>query len=279
MTDLHLGYNEHELAQSPYARFFKPEIAPFQQHVAESILAGGLAHELMYTVTHAVRMHDEGYWPVENGYARAPGGEIRVFCLTEMPGVTPAMWDWWFAWHGCEPLRYKLWHPRAHVHVGWQDGRNDSTQYIGRTSQIVEYLGSERVAGNISFVSPATMGLDEKKLAERGEVAICARASLPNTPLRIGWLLHHVRPVPGGAEMRSRMWFGGPNVALGASPGTVGKAVGSAVARVARPMLPKPAELLAHGAQEMAHLAAFLPELYATFGTSTNTENSSNEET
>ena len=268
MKDMHLGYNEAELAESPYARFFNLEIEPFQKHVAEAMLTGGLAHELMYPVERAGEMNDEGYWPVENGYARTPDGGIRVFCLIEMPEVTPAMWEWWFAWHGSEPLRYKLWHPKAHVHVGWKDGMADLGHYIGRTSHIVEYLGSERMKAAISFVTPESMGLDEGKLADRGEVALCARVSFPNTPVKVGWLLHHIRPVPGGSEMRSRMWMGGSNVAIGDNPGPIGKALGFVVAQLARMQLPRPAELMAHGSQEMAHLAAFLPELYETFSTS-----------
>ncbi len=265
MKEMRVGYDETERAESPYARFFNPEMAPFQKQVAEALLTGGVAEELMYPVERAAEMREPGYWPVENGYSRAPDGAIRVFCLTAMPGVTPAMWDWWFAWHGSEPERYKLWHPKAHVHVGWQDGRDDLAHYVGRTSNIVEYLGSERINGAIGFVPPARMGLDENELTARGEVAVCARVSFPNTPLRIGWLLHHIRPVPEGAEMRSRMWFGGSNVSLGDDPGSLGKAVGFIAGQLSRFKLPNPAELLAHASQEMSHLAVFLPELHAAF--------------
>ncbi|MBT4523249.1 MAG: hypothetical protein HOC23_24875 [Halieaceae bacterium] len=268
MKNKYLGYSEQDLAESPYAPFFNSEIAPFQTHVTEAMLAGGQAHELMYGVERAAEMNDEGYWPIENGFARTPDGGIRVFCLTEMPNVTPAMWDWWFAWHGSEPLRYKLWHPKAHVHVGWKDNRSDLSHYVGRTSHIVEYLGSERLSGAINFVAPASLGLDETKLRDRGEVAVCARISFPNTPVKLGWLMHHLRPVPGGSEMRSRMWMGGANVALGDRPGPIARGLGVVVAQLARMQLPNPAELLAHNAQEMAHLAGFLPELYETFSAS-----------
>lgn len=272
MTDMHVGYDETELMQSPYARFFNPKIAPLQQHVAEALLNGAVAHELMYPVEKVAELQSEDDWPVENGYTQAPDGSLRVFCLTEMPGVTPAMWEWWFAWHGSDPQRYRLWHPKAHVHVGWQDGRDDLTHYVGRTSNIVEYLGAQRVKLAISFVPPASLGLDEQKLAERGEVAICGRGSFANSPVRTGWLVHHIRPVPGGAEMRSRMWVGGSNVSLGDKPGPLGKAVGFAAGQLSRIKVPNPAELLVHAAQEMAHLAAILPELYETFNNTDSRE-------
>ncbi|MEM9312909.1 MAG: hypothetical protein AAGA34_15810, partial [Pseudomonadota bacterium] len=192
-------------------------------------------------------------------------GSIRVFCLTRMPRVEPHMWDWWFGWHGCEAQRYKLWHPKAHVGAKWADGRRDE-RYIGRTSLITEYLGSQRIKGAISFVPPSAMGLDEAGLAQRGEVAICARVGVPGTPLKGGWLLHQLRPVEGGSEMRSRMWMGGENAALGDEPGAIARGIARAIRPVAAGMLPEPVELLAHNAQEMAHLATFLPELYEAFG-------------
>jgi hypothetical protein len=51
------------------------------------------------------------------------------------PGVTPAMWSWWFGWHGCDTRRYKLWHSPAHLFAAWKDGddagRHGSDRYIG----------------------------------------------------------------------------------------------------------------------------------------------------
>ena len=43
---------------------------------------------------------------------------------------------------------------------------------------------------------------------------------------------------------------------------------------IAKGLLPDPVELLAHNAQEMAHLAGFLPELYAEFGPAKAGDNS-----
>ena len=46
----------------------------------------------------------------ENGCGRLSDGGLRVSVRTDMPGVTPAMWEWWFGWHGSDARRYKLWH-------------------------------------------------------------------------------------------------------------------------------------------------------------------------
>lgn len=265
MTQRLLGYSSEELSQSPYASFYNPELGSLQAQVAEALMVGPQAHELFPPVDAASSMISPGYWPVETGYTRSPDGSIRVFCLTKMPRVVPQMWDWWFGWHGCEAQRYKLWHPKAHINAQWADGRRDES-YVGRTSLITEYLGPRLARGAIGFRSPSVMGFDERQLAAQGEVVVCARVGVPGTPLKGGWLLHQLRPVEGGSEMRSRMWMGGENVALGEKPGMLGREVAKGLRPVAGKLLPAAADLLVHNAQEMAHLAAFLPELFETFG-------------
>ncbi len=264
--ELHLGYTPQELASSPYAKFYKPHMAALPEHVREAVANGGVAHELLPPVQSASSLQAPGYLPIETGYTLSPDGAIRVFCLTLMPGVTPAMWNWWFAWHGSEAQRYKLWHPQAHVHVAWQDGRADLHHYIGRVSKVVEYVGPSRLDLDIRFVAPASLGLDEARLKADGQVAICARGALSGTPLETGWLVHQLRPLPGGCEMRSRFWLGGDNLRQRGMPGTLGKAV-SRLATWLQPLTTTQAqELMVHCAQEMNHLAAVLPGIYQAFG-------------
>lgn len=262
---LHLGFDAQERATSPYAHFFNPVMAPLPEHVREAIATGAVAHELLPPVAHAPAMHDAGYWPIETGYTLSPDGSARVFVLTKMPGVTPAMWDWWFAWHGSEAQRYKLWHPNAHVHVVWADGRSDLPHYVGRTSNVVEYIGAVRMRLAIRFVPPSELGFDEKRLAANGEVAICARGSIAGTPMDTGWLVHHVRPVEGGSEMRSRFWIAGDNVRPRRVSGRAGAFIGRTAGYLNRFNSTQASELLVHCAQEMNHLAAFLPALHAEF--------------
>lgn len=266
MSNHHLGYSAEERKTSPYARFFNPHMAGLPAHVHEAISTGMVAPELLPPVERARDLHAPGYWPVETGLTHSPDGAYRVFVRTEMPGVTPAMWDWWFAWHGSEAQRYKLWHPRAHIHVGWADGRSDLNHYVGRTSYVEEYVGNQRLKLAIRFVPPASLGLDESQLSRDGEVAICARASMAGTPVETGWLIHHVRPVPGGAEMRSRFWVAGANIRPRGMPGPAGALLGSVAARFAPVTSSMAMELLVHCAQEMNHLAAILPALHAAFG-------------
>jgi hypothetical protein len=266
MAMLYLGFSAAECAASPYARFFDPVMAPLPDHVLEALSKGPVARALIAPFAEAAALQEDGYTLAETGYTIAPDGSARIACLTRMPRVTPAMWDWWFAWHGSEAQRYKLWHPLAHVDVGWTDGEGDTGRYVGRTSNIVEYVGAPRMNVGVRFVAPQEVGFDTRRLAEQGAVAIVGRCLMRDLNMEAGWLVHLVRPVPGGSEMRSRFWLGGPYVNPAGMTGAIGKTLGRLAAKL-QPFTPaQAAELMIHDAQEMNHLAAFLPELYAAFG-------------
>lgn len=266
-----LGFDARAQATSPYAPFFQPDMAPLPASVQEALLTGALAQELLPPLAAAGDLSAPGYLPVETGYTLTPEGAAHIAVLTPMPGVTPAMWDWWFAWHGSETERYKLWHPRAHLHVAWADGRDDLAHYVGRVSRVVEYVGGQPYRAAIRFVRPRELGLDEDRLRAQGETAICARIGLviKGLPVETGWLLHHIRPVPGGAEMRSRFWLGGPYVRLFGIGGALGRWLAWLANRL-QPVQPhQVTALMVHDAQEMQHLAAILPQLHARFSAPT----------
>ena len=266
-TDLHLGYSPQDMGTSPYARFFKSEMAPLAGPIIEALGVGAVAHELMLPLDQISSLDRPDYWPVENGFAICPDGSVRVFVHTPMPGVSPEMWDWWFAWHGSEANRYKLWHPRAHVWVGWEDGRSDLDHYIGRISNVVEYVGSTRLDLTIRFVPPPSLGIPPSSFGPgKNQTFICARGGLAGTPVETGWLIHQVRAVPGGSEMRSRFYLGGQHVQARRKGSLLGETIAAAARRFARLPPAQAPDLLVHCAQEMSHLATILPELYATLG-------------
>ena len=243
----YLGYRDHD-ADTAFGRYFNPEMADLPRHVVRAIEHGPQAAPVLPDFDE--RLTEAGYQQTENGYGSVQHGGYTVAVRTDMPGVTPAMWDWWFGWHGCDPRRYKLWHPRAHVSALWRDGRDD-LGYIGRTSMVQEYLGSAFASVAIQFVEPTTLG--------HSGVAITARLGSADIPVDIGWLVHQVRPTPDGAEMRSRFWMGGRHVSLRSGKSLADRALKV----VAERQLPDARDLMVHCAQEMNHLAGFLPELYS----------------
>ena len=259
--DLYLGYRDGD-ADTPFGKFFKPEMAPLPRHVVEALQNGPQGGMALLAYDDAASVADEGYQQTENGYGILEDGSYQVSVRTDMPGVTPAMWSWWFGWHGCDTRRYKLWHPRAHLSAIWKDGKDDLS-YIGRWSLISEYIGSTMLNGAIQFVAPAEMGC-----APDGAdaVAICARLGASDVPVDVGWFIHHIRSTAGGAEMRSRFWMSGPHIAVRNAPGVASRAVRPIASRVLGTPETAARNLLVHCAQEMNHLASFLPDLYAAFG-------------
>lgn len=263
---LYLGARPGDLDGKPYARFYDPRMAPLSANAREALLHGPVAGALLPTLADAARLVDDGDSDLEDGYGLAADGSMHVAVRTPMPGVSPAMVDWWFGWHGSETERYKLWHPRAHVCARWGDaarpGLRGRDRYVGRTSFVDEYIGSALQHATIRFVDPVTLGLDGAALDDpERATAVCARVGLVRPSVEAGFLVHHVRAVRGGSEMRSRFWLGGAY----AAPRTE-RWVDAAVVRAARRwMRPTPSqghELLVHCAHEMAHLARFLPALY-----------------
>lgn len=252
----YLGYRDDDFAVE-FAQFYNSEMAALPKHVIEALEHGPQAEPTLPAFDDIVAMRGDGYQQTENGYGVLRDGGIQVSVRTDMPGVTPGMWDWWFGWHGSDSRRYKLWHPRAHVSAHWSDGGSE-VGYVGRTSLVEEYLGSSFTRPAIQFVDPAELGLGELSDA----VAICARLGSSDVPVDVGWLVHQIRATPDGSEMRSRFWMGGRHVAVRYANRLADRVVRPVAAR----QLPNPRDLMVHCAQEMNHLAAFLPELYARFG-------------
>jgi hypothetical protein len=265
-SDLYLGYRNDD-ANTPSGKFFKPEMAPLPQHVVEALHHGPQAGPALLAFDDAASIADDGYQQTENGYGVLEDGSMQVSVRTDMPGVTPAMWSWWFGWYGSDTRRYKLWHPRAHLSAHWKDsddaGRRGEQRYVGRWSMISEYIGSTMLNAAIQFVAPATMGL----LADSDDaVSICARLGCGDAPVDAGWFVHQIRSTQGGAEMWSRFWMGGPHIAVRKAPGVASRAVRPIASRALGTSEATARNLLVHCAQEMNHLAGFLPELYDNFG-------------
>lgn len=265
-SDLYLGYRAGD-AKTPFGRFFNPEMASLPTHVVEALQHGPQGGMALLAFDRAASLADEGYQRTENGYGILENGGFQVSVRTDMRGVSPAMWSWWFGWHGCDTRRYKLWHPRAHLSATWKDGEGiggrGPQRYIGRWSMISEYIGSTRFNGAIQFVEPATMGLPPDS---DDAVAICARLGSGDVPVDVGWFIHHLRSTPGGAEMRSRFWMGGPYIQVRDAPSVASRVVRPIASRTLGAPEATARNLLVHCAQEMNHLAGFLAELYELFG-------------
>lgn len=261
MSSKYIGYRQTDL-NTPYAKFYQETIAAVPDAVSGALDTSGFAPGILPSIAQVADLHQPGYSSAENGFSLEPDGSARVAVLTAMPGVTPQMWDWWFGWHGSQDNRYKLWHPKAHLSAVWQDGKVD-VAYIGRVSIIEEYIGKNLEKANIRFVTPQELGFPAEALADKNQVVyICARLGYTRLPVDFGWLVHQIRLVEGGAEMRSRFWMGGAHIQLRAK-GWLPAFVSGLIQKLVKPTEQQARDILQHCSEEMNHLAGFLPRLYA----------------
>ena len=83
-------------------------ITPIPAEKIKILEAGPIDPSLALKIEDRNKLFDEGYLPCEVGYCVMDDGSAYLANRTEMPGVTPEMFEWWFAWHGLEDMR-QIW--------------------------------------------------------------------------------------------------------------------------------------------------------------------------
>lgn len=246
-----------EERHSPLYKYYDREMtAPPQSRYDE--VQEPMDSETALTPQNMNRLFDDGYLPGEIGYCRLPDGTATLANLTQMPGVTPEMFDWWFAWHGIAPMRYKIWNRDQHYYCLTRnmDKALDETitlkeRYWDTVHDVEEdcNMGKEKLI--INFRNPIDIGFDPEKLKHFEGTIVCAGNEHSPTIM-----CHFVRPTENGCELRTRFWMG--YCVKG------GKPVKLLPEGVEFPLEPVKA-LLMHNIKEFTHLASILPEIYGEF--------------
>ncbi|MGB9903545.1 MAG: DAPG hydrolase family protein [Desulfotomaculales bacterium] len=244
----------------PYAKYFSRPMAPVPREILDFLARGPIDPALALPVQRRNELLNPGYLPAEMGYCLMPDGSGFVAMLTRMPGVTAEMIDWWFAWHGLEGLRYKIWDPDDHydVRVREEDlprrldpGLDPRERNWGTTDIVYEDVGTGPMELFISFLSPEDFGYEMDRFrAPNVLTAVSANLGLnePKTPLAT--FTHFAREIPGGIELRSRFWLGW-NI-VNRQPVRVAGTIPLELAR----------GLAYHCTKEYTNLAAILPKVY-----------------
>jgi hypothetical protein len=260
-----------EEKKKPYAKYYyRPSAPPAPEHAALLADLKPLDPAKAGRIQNVNDMLAPGYLPGETGYCVMPDGSGYVAILHKMVGATAEMFDWWFAWHALEDLRYKIWYPEYHISARVDDtdrakilepDRPLPRKFQGMTHHVVEDIGGgELNAVDISFLTPGDFGFDMDRLRSPNTEALAAAnvqarpvgapADEPGLPVAF---VHLVRSIPGGIEVRNRFWIGyqivdkKPVLAL-----PQGMKIPEEAAR----------GLFLHDVQEFANLAAILPQLY-----------------
>jgi hypothetical protein len=238
------------------------------QDTLEAIERGAIDPREALPLAQLDRLLDPEPLPCETGWCVLPDGVAYVAVRTAMPHVSGEMVDWWFDWHPRDPLRYRIWHPAAHLDNSLQAPSVPGAKaHWGAVHHPVEDVGTGLVHARIEFHMPSEMGMSSNALEDpRVASIVCGYAGDDRLHVRHTPMFHVFLREGSGVVLRSRFW-------LGAMLRPYGPLGGLGTALLNRPLvrrraLPRrlPQALARHCAEEYANLGALLPELYERFG-------------
>ncbi len=248
-----------------YFKYYDVEMVPAAPERYEEVLKGPIRPDQALKFQDRNRLFEPGYLEKEVGYCVMPDGSGYVANLTFMPGVTVEMFDWWFAWHGLDNLRYTVWNHFDHYKAESMQKQRaldpDLTtreKYWNTTHHVVEDIGLGAEGLFINFKYPGDLGFDMSKVGtEACGTIVCARGYGEGQPPFSGVdtiMCHFIREVEGGVELRTRFWMGW---SVKNSKEYLDIPEGMRMAEIA------PKCLLLHNIKEFTNLAALLPKIYA----------------
>lgn len=199
-----------------------------------------------------------GWWLLEDGTA-------TIANKTFIPGLTAEMFDWWFAWHPIDRLRYACWDNEDHYDVYLDDparALDMSLSMQERHWDSIHNIWEDIGTGTpdllrIHFRKPSDLGYDMSKIGTDvcnalvcANVKVIGSGDMPDVPVV---MTHFLRPVEGGSILRSRFWFGWQII-----DGIAVKCIPDGFE------IPKegPVALLNHNVKEFSNLARILPSIY-----------------
>lgn len=198
----------------------------------------------------------------KTGFYNLNDGGLLVACNIDMPNVTPEMLEWWFAWHGLDPLRYTIWDPEDHFgleinDLGRERAMDDSIpmneKSWGAVHTVQESIGGPADEIVIMFKNPAEMGFDMTKYGtDACKFIVTANALLG--PMKVPVIMAETAAiVNGNLEYRTRFWIGY-------------HVIDGEAKYLLPPGLELPEQvamgLVGHNIKEFVHLAKILPDLY-----------------
>jgi hypothetical protein len=182
------------------------------------------------------------------------------------------MFEWWFAWHGLENLRYKIWWPAGHYSISMSDkdrakvldpGLTMAQRCQRVTHRVVENVGGGPENIYIGFMAPEECGFDMDRFKPPHVHAMVAgngASQMIHPPPGVpnfkapAFMCHIVREIAGGIELRTRFWLGSH---------IIEKKPYHLLPVIARIPEFVPRGLAIHNVHEFTNLASFLPEIYA----------------
>lgn len=246
-----------------YSKYYDLPITPIPEEKRAILKAGPIDPKLALHIENRNDLFKPGYLDCEIGWCVMEDGTGYLSNLTPMPSVTPEMFEWWFAWHSLEDMRYRIWDPEDHFYARQQMREKTLDASLpmrertwGTVHHVLEDIGAGPDELILNFRYPHELGYEEEKVGtDLCASMMCANGHGPKPGEGVAAIMTHmIREIEGGVELRSRFWIG-----WGLVDGKVVKLVPDGICVPAE----APMGLFAHNLKEFTHLAAILPSLYA----------------
>ena len=250
---------ERELA---YSKYYDLPMTQIPEQTLRILMNGPVDASLALPIEQRSDLLEPGYLNCEIGYCVMPDGSGFVANRTIFPKCTVEMFEWWFAWHALEDLRYRIWDPEDHVYARQQNRGKALDQNLPmreRTWGTVHYV-REDVGGGpediiLNFRYPEELGYAQERVGTKDCASMMCANGHGTRPGEgaPAIMTHMIRTLGDGFELRSRFWMG-----YGLDSGGLKKLLPDGV------FVPLDAVkgLFAHNLKEFSHLAAILPLLY-----------------
>jgi phloretin hydrolase len=209
----------------PYAKYYDMELGG-----ADPELLKLLERDAQIDPSQALMPEDindllePGNFDVETGWGMLDNGAGYIAVRHLMPGITVEMVEWWFAWHGLEPLRYKIWYPPCHLDIAVEDVARrkildptlpNTAKFRHVIHHVTENVGMGVEHVDIHFLRPEEMGFDMSRFKAPAVGTMVGGFGFsviehqpPGVPPAPAIMCHFIREVDGGIEWRTRFWMG-----------------------------------------------------------------------
>lgn len=160
---------------------------------------------------------DADYQAEDEGYCVCPDGTGYVGEKFFYPGATKDMFEWWFAWHGLEDTRYRIWDPKGHCGasvsgrhmkrrtdpaLNWKERNWGTSDFV--TAYTVDGVSTVR----ISFFSPEDFGFSPEALSKSDASVVCAVSGKPDMMIGDGPSIRVLHQTEEGLHVWTYFWYG-----------------------------------------------------------------------
>ncbi len=168
-------------------------------------------------ITQMNRLLDPEYAADDEGYCVLPDQTGYVAEKLFYPGVTKEMFEWWFAWHGLEDTRYRIWDPKGHYGIkvskkhllqrtdpekNWKERNCNTSDFV------MAYTVDGISVVKIAFFNPVDFGFDAGLLKKYDASVICAVSGSPDEYAGSGPSIRVLHETAEGLHVWTYFWYG-----------------------------------------------------------------------